>query len=72
MPQVKLRMPLLPGLSIQAALDTNTYEKGVRITDKATKAFEAAHLHRHEFHGKWNYDVTGRPADNTIRPEGQK
>src|SRR6185295_16325058 len=32
------------GLSIQAALDTNTYQKGIRITDKAMKAFEAAHL----------------------------
>ena len=35
------------GLSIQAALDTNTYQKGIRITDKAMKAFEAAHLQRH-------------------------
>jgi hypothetical protein len=60
------------GLSIQAALDTNTYQKGVRITDKAMKAFEAAHLHRHEFHGNWNYCVTGTPADNTTRPEGQE
>jgi hypothetical protein len=60
------------GLSIQAALDTNTYQKGVRITDKAMKAFEAAHLHRHEFHGNWNYCVTGTPADNTTRPDGQE
>jgi hypothetical protein len=29
------------GLSIQAALDTNTYQKGIRITDKVMKAFEA-------------------------------
>ncbi len=47
------------GLSIQAALDTNTYQKGIRITDKAMKAFEAAHLQRHTFHGNWNYTVTG-------------
>jgi len=60
------------GLSIQAALDTNTYQKGIRITDKAMKAFEAAHLQRHEFHGNWNYCVTGTPADNTTRPEGQE
>jgi hypothetical protein len=60
------------GLSIQAALDTNTYQKGVRITDKAMKAFEAAHLQRHEFHGNWNYCVTGTPADNTTRPDGQE
>ena len=35
------------GLSIQAALDTNTYPNGIKITDKAMKAFEAAHLQRH-------------------------
>ena len=42
------------GLSVHAALDTNTYQKGIRITDKAMKAFEAAHLQRHTFHGNWN------------------
>ena len=57
------------GLSIQAALDTNTSPTGVRITDKAMKAFEAAHLQRHKFHGTWNYTVTGTPTDNTTRPD---
>ena len=60
------------GLSIQAALDTNTYQKGIRITDKAMKAFEAAHLQRHRFHGNWNYTVTGTPADNTTHPHRQE
>jgi hypothetical protein len=60
------------GLSIQAALDTSTYQKGIRITDKAMKAFEAAHLQRHKFHGNWNYTVTGTPANNTTHPEGQQ
>ena len=60
------------GLSIQAALDTNTYQKGIRITDKAMKAFEAAHLQRHGFHGNWNYTVTGAPADNTTHPNRQE
>ena len=60
------------GLSIQAALDTNTYQKGIRITDKAMKAFEAAHLQRHTFHGNWNYTVTGTPADNTTHPNRQE
>lgn len=45
------------GLSIQAVLDTNTYQRGIKITDKEMKAFEAAHLHRHDFHGEWNYTV---------------
>jgi len=60
------------GLSIQAALDTNTYQKGIRITDKAMKAFEATHLQRHRFHGNWNYTVTGTPADNTTHPNRQE
>ena len=29
------------GLRVQAALDTDTYPKGIRISDKAMKAFEA-------------------------------
>ena len=37
------------GLSIQAELDTNTYPRGIKITDKEMKAFEAVHLQRHEF-----------------------
>src|SRR6476620_7450876 len=60
------------GLNIQAALDPNTYQKGIRITDKAMKAFEAAHLQRHTFHGNWNYTVTGTPADNTTHPNRQE
>ena len=35
------------------------------------KAFEAAHLQRHTFHGNWNYTVTGTPADNTTHPNRQ-
>ena len=50
------------GLSIQAELDTNTYPRGIKITDKEMKAFEAVHLQRHEFHGDWNYTVTATPG----------
>lgn len=61
------------GLSVQAALDTNTYPKGIKITDKQMKTFESAHLRRHDFHGEWNYDLTANPeaAGNevTTRPE---
>src|SRR5512135_609441 len=35
-------------------------------------AFETAHLQRHKFHGNLNYTVTGTPAGNTTRPEGQE
>jgi len=40
------------GLTIQSMLDSNTYEKGIKITDKQMKEFEAEHLHRHDFHGE--------------------
>ena len=57
------------GLTIQAALDTSTYQRGIKITDKEMKAFTARHLTRHEFHGDWNYTVTAAPGDDTTRPK---
>jgi hypothetical protein len=56
------------GLKVQAALDTDSYPKGIRITDKDMKTFEANHLQRHQFHGDWNYTVTSTPADNPTHP----
>jgi DDE family transposase len=57
------------GLRIQAELDTNTYQRGIKITDKEMKAFEAAHLQRHTFHGDWNYTVaTASPDEETTHP----
>ena len=57
---------------MQAALDTNTYPKGIKITDKQMKTFESAHLRRHDFHGEWNYDLSANPdtegTDITTRP----
>src|SRR5665647_2049856 len=37
------------GLTIQACLDENTYDKGIKITDQQMRAFEASHLQRHAF-----------------------
>lgn len=59
------------GLSVQAALDTNTYPKGIRISDKQMAIFESAHLRRHDFHGEWNYDLSADSTagnDITTRP----
>jgi len=56
------------GLRVRAALDTGSYPKGIRIADKDMKAFEAAHRQRHQFHGDWNYTITGIAADQT-RPD---
>ena len=42
------------GLEIQAVLDENTYEKGIKVTDEQM-AF--VHLVQAEFHGDWNYTI---------------
>ena len=42
------------GLVIHARHDPNTYEKGVKITDEQMAAIK---LHKHEWHGDWNYTV---------------
>jgi hypothetical protein len=50
------------GLTVHAELDTNTYERGIRIPDKDMKTPEAEGiLTRHDFHGDWNYSIT--PSD---------
>jgi hypothetical protein len=59
------------GLTIQACLDKNTYDKGIKITDQQMRAFEASHLQRHEFHGNWNYTVRAAPDETTTPPEPQ-
>jgi Rhodopirellula transposase DDE domain len=50
------------GLTVRAMLDTSTYEKGIKISDKEMRAWEARHLQRHDFHGDWNYTVTAESA----------
>ncbi len=57
------------GLTVAADLDTNTYQRGIKITDKEMKAFEARYLHRHEFHGNWNYTIKPEPTQETTRPK---
>ena len=47
------------GLKIYARLDENEYPKGIKVA-KAEMA--AVNLHRHEFHGDWNYTVTPSPT----------
>jgi hypothetical protein len=53
------RRPQPPALTPAA---TGQQTAKLKITDKAMKAFEAAHLQRHEFHGDWNYTVTAAPG----------
>ena len=57
--------------AVAATLDTNTYQRDIKITDKEMKAFEARHLHRHDFHGNWNYTIKAEPPghDTPERPD---
>ncbi len=49
------------GLLVQAALDTNVYETGIKVTDE-----EMANLRltRCDFHGEWNYTIAPRKKKN--------
>jgi len=46
------------GLTVQADLDTDSYPKGIKITNKQMKTLS---LHRHDFHADWNYTLHPRP-----------
>ncbi|PZS19239.1 MAG: ISAzo13 family transposase [Pseudonocardiales bacterium] len=56
------------GLTVAATLDTNTYPRGIKITDREMKAFETRYLHRHDFHGNWNYTIKPEPVSETTHP----
>jgi hypothetical protein len=43
------------GLRVRCGLDTNEYEKGIKVSDKE---LEELNISRHEFHGEWNYWVS--------------
>src|SRR5712691_3156198 len=58
------------GLTVQAALDTGTYEKGIKISDKEMKALEQNSIRRHDFHGEWNYCLL--PAPRPTHPTSPK
>ena len=42
------------GLKIEAELDTNTYPKGIQVTDEE---LDKVKIERAEFHGEWNYTI---------------
>lgn len=43
------------GLTVRAECDENKYPKGIVVTDAQ---LAAVNLHRHEFHGEWNYTIS--------------
>ena len=53
------------GLTINAELDLGVYEKGIKISDQQIKELETSQLHRHDFHGDWNYTMHPATRPNT-------
>ena len=47
------------GLEVHCALDENVYEKGRSVSDDEMASIN---LHRHRFHGDWNYTIEPRAA----------
>ena len=45
------------GLRVQSALDSNTYESGIKISKQQ---MEELNIRRDEFHGEWNYTILPR------------
>jgi hypothetical protein len=45
------------GLKVRAALDTDRYASGIKVTDKE---LNAVRIKRDDFHGEWNYSVLPR------------
>ncbi len=45
------------GLIVRAALDTNRYDTAIKVSDEELAGLR---LHRHEFHGDWNYTISPR------------
>jgi len=45
------------GLKVRAKLDTRSYPKGIKVTDDE---METLNIHRHDFHGEWNYALHPR------------
>jgi len=46
------------GLTVRAELDPGAYPKGIKVADKELAAVP---IHRHAFHGEWNYTIASDP-----------
>lgn len=50
------------GLKVHAELDPGTYDTGIKVADSD---IDAVPMHRHRFHGDWNYTLHPQPGDTT-------
>ncbi|MFG2638837.1 transposase family protein, partial [Streptomyces sp. NPDC048362] len=56
--------------SVHAELDPGTYDTGIKVTDSD---IDALPMHRHRFHGDWNYTLQPQPTTSVAknpRPTG--
>jgi len=47
----------ITGLTVKSKIDTNTYERGLKVSDQQMAEL---HLRREKFHGDWNYRLLPR------------
>lgn len=47
------------GLKVKSEIDTNSYPAGVKVSDAE---MDAVNIHRHQFHGHWNYTISPSPT----------
>lgn len=57
------------GLKVQAELDLGTYDTGIKVTDGD---IDALPMHRHRFHGDWNYTLHPQARDTTSAAENPR
>ncbi|MDQ1005731.1 hypothetical protein QFZ82_000215 [Streptomyces sp. V4I23] len=50
------------GLTVHAELDPGTYDTGIKVTDSD---IDTLPMHRHRFHGDWNYTLHPQPRDTS-------
>ena len=50
------------GLKVECALDTRTYEKGIKISDAE---MEMLNIEGDDFHPEWNYTIKPRLMPNS-------
>jgi hypothetical protein len=46
------------GLTVRCELDPNSYPAGIKVADAELATIN---LHRHHFHGEWNYTISPKP-----------
>ena len=45
-------------MHIEAELDTNAYETGIKVSDEELAAVQ---IEKATFHGEWNYTISPKP-----------